>query len=324
MGVNLKDIIASQPLDFSDLKGKVIAVDALNSLYQFLASIRQPDGTPLMDAKKNVTSHLSGLLYRTIRLTQMGIKPIYVFDGKPPDLKGREIEARSEYKDAAEYEWERAKKEGRIEDAKKYAMRTSRLTREMLDDAKSLLSYMGIPCVQAPSEGEAQCVHICNRGDAWAVGSQDYDSLLLGAPRLVRGLTLSGTLELSIIHLDKALGELGISREQLIDLAIFVGTDFNEGVKGIGPKKALKIVREGKVGEVSANVDFDFEEVRNLFLHPQVSDEYSVEWKKPDRDGIIRLLCEEHDFSEERVNTAIGNLEKSLKEFSQKDLTAWF
>jgi len=156
------------------------------------------------------------------------------------------------------------------------------------------------------------------------VGSQDYDSLLLGAPRLVKGLTLSGTLELSIIHLDKALGELGISQEQLIDLAVLVGTDFNDGVKGIGPKKALKIVREGKVGEVSANVDFDFEEVRNLFLHPQVSDEYSVEWKKPDRDGIIRLLCEEHDFSEERVNTAIGNLEKSLKEFSQKDLSAWF
>lgn len=324
MGVNLKDIIASQPLDFSDLKGKVIAVDALNSLYQFLASIRQPDGTPLMDSKRNVTSHLSGLLYRTIRLTQMGIKPIYVFDGKPPHLKTREIESRSELKDAAEHEWHMAKKEGRIEDAKKYAMRTSRLSREMLEDSKNLLSCMGIPQVQAPSEGEAQCVHLCNRGDAWAVGSQDYDSLLLGAPRLVKGLTLSGTLELSIIHLDKALGELGISQEQLIDLAVLVGTDFNDGVKGIGPKKALKIVREGKVGEVSANVDFDFEEVRNLFLHPQVSDEYSVEWKKPDRDGIIRLLCEEHDFSEERVNTAIGNLEKSLKEFSQKDLSAWF
>jgi len=261
MGVNLKAIVSHEPIDFEDLKGRVIAIDALNSLYQFLASIRQPDGTPLMDSKKRVTSHLSGLLYRTVRLVQIGIKPVYVFDGEPPELKKKEIEERREMKEEAEYEWEKAKREKRLEDAKKFAMRTSRLTEEMLNDSKNLLDYMGIPCVQAPSEGEAQCVHLCIKGDAWAVGSQDYDSLLLGAPRLVRGLTLSGTFELSIVHLNKVLKELNLNREQLIDIAILVGTDFNEGVKGIGPKKALKIVREGRLDEIRKELDFDFNAV---------------------------------------------------------------
>jgi flap endonuclease-1 len=323
MGVNLKDIINPEPISFSDLKGKVIAVDALNSLYQFLASIRQQDGTPLMDSRKHVTSHLSGILYRTIRLLELGIKPAYVFDGKPPHLKGKEIAQRSVVKEEAHYEWIKAKEEGRIEDAKKYAMRTSRLTSEMLRESKDLLKYMGMPCIQAPSEGEAQCVRICTNGDAWAVGSQDYDSLLLGAPRLVRGMTMSGTIELSMITLEKALKELGINREQLVDLAILVGTDFNDGVKGIGPKKALKAVKEGKSAELTRQVE-GFDEIKELFMDPEVSDEYGIEWGKPDRDAAIALLCKEHEFSEDRVNNAFNNLEKYMKEFSQKDLSAWF
>ncbi|HDI73049.1 MAG: flap endonuclease-1 [Candidatus Altiarchaeales archaeon] len=323
MGVNLKAIVSHEPIDFEDLKGRVIAIDALNSLYQFLASIRQPDGTPLMDSKKRVTSHLSGLLYRTVRLVQIGIKPVYVFDGEPPELKKKEIEERREMKEEAEYEWEKAKREKRLEDAKKFAMRTSRLTEEMLNDSKNLLDYMGIPCVQAPSEGEAQCVHLCIKGDAWAVGSQDYDSLLLGAPRLVRGLTLSGTFELSIVHLNKVLKELNLNREQLIDIAILVGTDFNEGVKGIGPKKALKIVREGRLDEIRKELDFDFNAVKEIFLNPKVTDEYRIEWNLPDKNSVVEILCGEHDFSEDRVKKAIGNLEKSMREFSQKGLSEW-
>jgi len=324
MGVNLKDIIDSEPIDFADLKGKVIAVDALNSLYQFLASIRQPDGTPLMDSRKNITSHLSGLLYRTIRLLELGIKPVYVFDGKPPQLKHRELAGRSQLKDEAEYEWEKAKKEGRIEDAKKYAMRTSRLTSGMIEDSKRLLGYMGMPYVQAPGEGEAQCVRLCMNDDAWAVGSQDYDSLLLGAPRLVRGLTMSGTLELSMIRLDKALTDLGLTREQLVDLSLLVGTDFNEGIKGIGPKKALKVVKEGKMEEFRNQLEADLDELRDLFLEPDVTDDYDITWGRQNGDAMVKLLCREHDFSEDRVNNALANLERHMKEFSQKDLSSWF
>lgn len=322
MGVNLKDIILHEPLAFEDLKGKVIAIDALNSLYQFLASIRQSDGTPLMDSKGRTTSHLSGLLYRTVRLVQLGIKPIYVFDGKAPELKKQEIQQRKEAKKEAEYEWKKAIKEKRLGDAKKFAMRTSRFTDEMLQDSKNLLEYMGIPYVQAPGEGEAQCVYLCNRGDAWAVGSQDYDSLLLGAPRLIRGLTLSGTFELGIIYLDKALSELKLTREQLIDIGILVGTDFNEGVKGIGPKKALRIIREGKLNEIS--LDFDIDEIRKIFLKPDVTDDYTINWKEPDMDKLVEFLSGEHDFSEDRVRKASGNLLEALKEFSQRDLSSWF
>jgi flap endonuclease-1 len=324
MGVNLKDLINSEPIFFEDLKGKTIAVDALNSLYQFLASIRQADGTPLMDSNKNVTSHLSGLFYRTIKLMQYGIKPIYVFDGKPPQLKRGTINQRSELKDAAEYEWHKAKEEGRIDDAKKYAMRTSRLSREMREEAKDLLKYMGVPVVSAPSEGEAECVHICKKGGAWAVGSQDYDSLLLGSPRLIRGLGMSGTLELSITHLEKALSQLSLTREQLIDLSILVGTDFNEGIKGIGPKKAYKIVKENRIEEYRGQLDADLDEVRNIFLKPDVTDDYSLEWNKPDRDGVVKLLSSKHNFSEDRVNNGLNNLEGALKQMTQRDLSSWF
>lgn len=322
MGVNLKDIVPHEPLNFEDLKGKVIAIDALNSLYQFLASIRQPDGTPLMDSKNRVTSHLSGLLYRTVRLIQLGIKPIYVFDGEPPKLKEREIMQRRELKENAHYEWKKAIKEERLEDAKKFAQRTSKITEEMLDDSKKLLKFMGVPYVQAPSEGEAQCVELCKRNDSWAVGSQDYDALLLGAPRLVKGLTLSGTFELTMVYLEGVLSELQITREQLVDIAILVGTDFNDGIKGIGPKKALKIVRENRLGEIQ--FDFDFTEVKNIFLKPVVTDDYGLEWKNPDIDSMVEFLSKEHDFSGERVRRAGENLTTAFKEFSQKGLGEWF
>jgi len=322
MGVNLKDIVLHEPLSFDELKGRVIAIDALNTLYQFLASIRQPDGTLLMDSRGGVTSHLSGILYRTGRLIGIGIKPIYVFDGEPPKLKRRELEGRAEIKKDAEAEWKKALKEKRLEDAKKFASRTSRLTDEMLGDSKKLLTLMGIPFVQAPSEGEAQCVHLCNRGDAWAVGSQDYDSLLLGAERLVRGLTLSGKIELEIIHLDKTLKGLDLTREDLVDVAILVGTDFNSGVKGIGPKKALKMVRENKFGSVELGCDPD--EIRDLFLKPKVTDKYKIEWNSPQPDSMVEFLSGEHEFSEERVRKAAGNLSEAMKEFSQQSISQWF
>ncbi len=322
MGVNLKDIVPHEPIGFESLKRKTIAIDAMNSLYQFLSSIRQPDGTPLMDSHGRITSHLSGLFYRTIKLIDMGIKPIYVFDGEPPELKMREIQRRKEAKEEAQIEWKRALKERRIDDAKKFAKRTSTFTEEMITESKRILSYMGIPYIQAPGEGEAQCVLICNREDAWAVGSQDYDSLLLGARRLIRGLTLSGKFELTSVELERVLNTLKITREQLIDIAILVGTDFNEGVKGIGPKKALKIVKENRISEI--DVDFDIDAIRDIFLHPKVTDNYNIEWRMPDIDKIIDFLCNERDFSQERVEKASHNLISAMNELSQKDLSAWF
>jgi flap endonuclease-1 len=322
MGVNLKDIIPARKIEFTDLSGKTIAIDALNTIYQFLSSIRQPDGTLLMDAKGNVTSHLSGLLYRTTNLVRMGMKPIYVFDGKPPQLKHKTLQARSQRKREAEAEWAKAKEEGRMQDAMKYAKRTSRLTEDMLSDSKRLLQLMGIPHVQAPAEGEAQCALMVLRGDAWAVGSQDYDSLLFGSPRLVRGLTLSGKMELNMIDLQEALDGLGITREGLIDLAILVGTDFNEGVRGIGPKKALKAVKDGTAREVP--VDFDFDEVRDVFLNHPAANEYQLAWGGVDADGLLEFLSEGHGFSEDRVRRAAAELEKAYRANTQETLSRWF
>ena len=322
MGVNLKDIIPQKQIEFGDLSGRTIAVDALNTIYQFLASIRQPDGTPLMDSTGRVTSHLSGLLYRTTNLIRMGIKPVYVFDGKPNELKFKTLEARGERKREAEREWVKAREEGRLGDALKYAKRTSRLTDEMLADSRRLLDLMGIPHVQAPSEGEAQCAHMVMRGDAWAVGSQDYDSLLFGSPRLVRGLTLSGKMELAMVELGDVLSTLRITREQLIDLAILVGTDFDPGVDGIGPKKALKAVSENRVGEFE--VGFDFGRVRSVFLEHPTADDYAITWGSVDADGLVGMLSGEHSFSEERVRKAAAELETAYRENTQETLSKWF
>ncbi len=322
MGVNLRDIIESRSIGFNELKGKIIAIDALSFLYQFLSSIRQPDGTPLMDSKGRTTSHLSGLMYRTSQLIKLGIKPVYVFDGKPPKLKYAEIQRRRAQKAKAHENWEIAKEAGDIELALKHAKRTSKFTPEMLDDSKKLLSFIGMPWIQAPGEGEAQCVYMCKKGDAWAVGSQDYDSILLGCPKLIKNLTLSKDTHPEIIYTGEVLQKLKLTREQLIDLAILVGTDFNPGVHGIGPKKALKIVSENKIGEIELN--FDIDEVREIFLNPKVTDDYELKWKIPDKENLIKFLCDEHDFSKERIEKAGKDIEENFKELSQKNLSAWF
>ena len=327
MGVNLRDIIESESISFSELKGKTIAVDAMSFLYQFLSSIRQPDGTPLMDSRGRTTSHLSGIMYRTSKLIKLGIKPVYVFDGKPPELKFKEIRRRKERKAEAHELWDKAKREGKIELALKHAKRTSRFTPEMIDDSKKLLTFMGVPWIQAPSEGEAQCVYMCRKGDVWAVGSQDYDSILLGAPKLIKNLTFAGASgdknkNIEIIYTGKILEKLNMTREQLIDVAILVGTDFNPGVHGIGPKKALKIVSENRLNELELN--FDIDAVREIFLNPETTDDYELKWSPPDRENLIKFLCDEHDFSMQRVEKAGSDIEKNFGELSQKSLSSWF
>ncbi|MFH1721399.1 MAG: flap endonuclease-1 [Candidatus Altiarchaeota archaeon] len=323
MGVNLRDILPPKSLELKSLEGRSIAIDALNSIYQFLSSIRQPDGTPLMDTQGNVTSHLTGLFYRTTRLLAMGIKPIYVFDGKPHPLKEAELEKRRALKEDAQEKYEKAKAEGRIEEASKYARRTSRFTEEMKEDCFSLLSLMGVPAIQAPGEGEAQCVRLCEKEpDIWAVGSMDYDALLLGAPRLVRGLTLSGKIEPGIIDLEIALRDLELTREQLIEVAILVGTDFNPGVKGIGPKKALATVKNNEID--SLDFDFDFAEVKKVFMKPNYTDDYKINWGKVDVVGLKELLCEKHDFAEQRITKTAVELEAAYKNFSQQSISKWF
>ena len=343
MGVNLRDLVSKTTVDLTSLGSKSIAIDAYNALYQFLAIIRQPDGTPLKDHTGRITSHLSGLLYRTSNLVEMGIKVVYVFDGIPPTLKEVEIKRRAKVKEEAIVKYEKALQEGKIEEARTYAQMTSRLKDYMTDDAKRLLNLIGIPWIQAPSEGEAQAAYLAKKRDTDFCASQDYDSLLFGAPQLIRNVTISGRRKLprknvyievvpEIVELDKVLKELGITHEQLVDIGILVGTDFNpEGVKGIGPKTALQLIKEhGSLEKLLPNLKeakFPVEpaKIREIFLKPKVTDNYHLTWKEPDLEGVIEFMCGERDFDQDRVTKALEKMSTGIKK--QKGATTleqWF
>ncbi|NHI83484.1 MAG: flap endonuclease-1 [Candidatus Thorarchaeota archaeon] len=344
MGTKLADIMKAEIISLNDLKDRVIAFDAFNTVYAFLSSIRQPDGTPLMDRKGRVTSHLSGLFYRNLNLLEAGVRPVYVFDGKPPELKAAEVDRRKEIRDAAYEEWLVAKEEGRIEDARKAAQASSRLTTSMIEESKNLLAALGIPVIQAPSEGEALAAQMTRANIAWASASQDNDSFLYNCPRLVRNLTISGRRRASrsgsykavhpeLVDLDMNLRLLGITREQLIDIAILVGTDYNDGVKGIGPKTALKLIKkhldiEGIEAAEDIQYNFPYDEIRNIFLNPPKADISKPKWHDFDKDNLMRILCNEHDFSLSRVESSLQRLQKALEELrdstEQSSLTDFF
>ncbi len=338
MGINLADIVISEPRTLGDFSGRVLAIDAFNTLYQFLAIIRQPDGTPLMDHQGLVTSHLSGIIYRISNFVAAGIKPAFVFDGEPPRLKAHTIVARGEIKRRAEREWREAVEIGDLATARTKAMQTSRLTSEMVDQSKRLLDLLGIPWVQAPAEGEAQASAMARSGVAYAAASQDFDSLLFGSPRLVKNLAITGRRKLprkdiyvdvqpEEISLAATLANLGITREQLVDMGLLIGTDFNEGVKGIGPKKALALIKkhgslEPALEELGVEIESK-DEVREIFLKPNVLPQVDLRFRDPDADGVRRMLCDEHDFSPDRINAALAKFGSARSEQKQRSLDTW-
>ena len=328
MGVKFKDIVSPEEISLKDLEGRTVAIDAYNTIYQFLSGIRQRDGSPLMDQNGNVTSHLSGILYRTASIVDKGIKPIYVFDGESHEHKAKTLEQRRAIKEEAMEKWEEAKAAGNIEEARKFAIRTSRMSPYILESSKKLLEYMGIPYVQAKGEGEAQGAYMVEQGDAWAVASQDYDCLLFGAPRIIRNLTLSGGLSnLEYLELQKVLEDIDLTREQLIDVALMVGTDFNEGIHGIGAKTGLKLIRNNTLEDILVQkgiteVNVEPDELRDIFLNHEVNTDYKIKFKSAKKDQLVEFMCEEHGFSESRVL----NVTEKLKKLSstQKSLEDWF
>ncbi|MGY5854877.1 MAG: flap endonuclease-1 [Candidatus Thorarchaeota archaeon] len=329
MGTKLTDIMTGETITLSEMSGREIAVDAFNTLYQFLSTIRQPDGTPLKDRKGRVTSHLTGLFYRNLNLLETGIRPVYVFDGVAPKLKAKEVKRRRDIRDAAREEWELAKEEGRIEDARKAGQASSRLTSEMIEESKTILNALGIPVIQAPSEGEAVAAQLARAKIVWASASQDNDSLLYNCPRMLRNLSVSGrrrvarsktykTIHPEIIDLDVNLRLLKINREQLVDIAILVGTDYNPGVKGVGPKTALKLIREyGSLERVEKEKGMElampYQEIREIFLDPPKMDLVEPKWSDPDETTLYEILCQEHDFSRDRIERSLKRLNESLE-----------
>ena len=293
--------------------GGIAAVDAYNALYQFLSGIRQSDGAPLMDDEGRITSHLSGLLFRTANLVEKNITPVYVFDGKPPEFKIATLEKRRQVRENAAAEYERAVKERDSEAARKYAMASSKVDAYVKDSAKELLTALGIAWIQAPSEGEAQSAFMTQKGDVTYAVSQDYDSLLFGCETLVRNVTISGKRRIrgkvisvypERLQLADTLAKLELTREELIKAALLIGTDYNSGVSGVGPKTALKIVRAGNFYErieESENAASP-EELVSYFMNPEVTTDYEINTRSADRDKVMEILCEEHGFTRERLN----------------------
>ncbi len=344
MGVALTELLVMKEIDIEFLQNKTIVVDAPMWLYQFLSSIRQRDGSLLTDSRGDVTSHLTGLLARVSNLMQQNIKLAFVFDGEPPKLKHLTLEKRKEIKLKAGRKLEKAKAEEDMELMKKYAARTSRLTDGMIEEAKKLVKAFGLPAIDAPSEAEAQASLITRKGDAFALATNDADALMFGSPRIVRNLNMAGkkkkmnkisyeTIKPDLITLDENLRHLGIKHEQLIALAMLIGTDYNSGgIKGIGPKTALKMVKSyGDNFELLFNdakwndfFDFSWQEVFDLIKNIPVNENYDLEWGSIDEEKIIKLLVDEHDFSEERVRSQIQGLAKEKNSRSQKGLEEFF
>jgi len=303
-----------------------------NTIYQFLAIIRQRDGTPLKDFQGNITSHLSGLFYRTINFLEHNVKPIYVFDGEPSVLKLDTIKERHKIKEDAKEKMIEAQEAEDFREAKKFAQRTSKLDSNMIDESKKLIEDMGIPIIQATSEGEAQIAYLVEAGDAWACASQDYDTLLFGGERLVRNFAISRsrkvkdttiTLDIEYISLSKFLKNFGITREQLIEMGILIGTDFYPGIKGIGQKIALDLIKKydslenvikNKVAIGGKEIQIDFElvkQVKNIFLDPNIKTDYQIPKQKGiDYEKLEELLIEQHNFSHQRVENALDRLRK--------------
>ena len=339
MGVGITDILERETISINDLKRKTLAVDAYNQLYMFITTIRGYDGSVLTDSKGRTTSHLVGLFSRLTNLMGQGLKLVYVFDGKVPELKYKELQKRSEAKMQAQKEYDDAKEKEDVDSMRKYAGRTSKLNKEMVEQAKKLLDLLGVPWIQAPSEGEAQATHLVKKEDTFAVLSQDADCLLFGAPRMIRNLSISGKRKMTgktafvsvdpeLIEVEKVLKKLELNNDQLIALGILVGTDYNPGgVKGIGPKKALKLVKENNIekafelAEWDKHFEISWKEIFDLFKNMPVTNNYEIKFRKPDVEGVKKYLMD-FEFSETRIENSLKKL--NAEEHSQTGLGEFF
>jgi flap endonuclease-1 len=340
MGVqNLGDLMVKRKVGMEELSRRVLTIDALNYLYAFLSVIRQPDGTPLMDQKMRVTSHLSGLFYRTVNLMESDIRLVFVFDGEAPSLKKDTIKERQKQREAAKQKWQEALTAGDMSSARKYAQFALFMTNEMIQESKNLLDSMGVSWIQAPSEGEAQAAYMTKKGDSWGTGSQDYDSILFGSPRLIRNIVISGRRKLpsrnvyvrvepEIVDAAESFRSFGVTREQLIEIAIVLGTDYNPGTKGIGPKTALKLVKKSGNAEIALKEKgivptVSVSEVRELFVNPKITQNYEIKSKPLDKEKVTRLLVDDHGFSLERVQVALKRIEDLTKSAKPTGLDQW-
>ncbi|EJT75991.1 DNA-repair protein rad2 [Gaeumannomyces tritici R3-111a-1] len=321
--------------------GRKVAIDASMSIYSFLIAVRS-NGEVLTNEDGQTTSHLMGMFYRTLRMVDNGIKPLYVFDGAPPKLKSGELARRYQRKQEALEGLEEARETGTAEEVEKFSRRTVHVTREHNEECRRLLKLMGIPYIVAPTEAEAQCAALARAGKVFAAASEDMDTLCFDSPVLLRHLTFSEQRKEPIleIHVDKVLEGLNMERKQFVDLCILLGCDYLDPIPKVGPTTALKLIREHgsletivekmKKGDLKYTVpdDWPFEDARDLFFNPDVRPadhpDCDFKWEKPDIDGLINFLVTEKGFSEDRVRSGAARLEKNLKTSQQQRLEGFF
>ncbi len=341
MGVQLGGMIQKKEVSLGDLRGRTLAVDASSVIHQFLALVRYPTGVPLMDQEGHITSSLAGLFYRSAKLScRHGIDLLFVFDGRPPPIKHswltpEEREKRRERFEKTLREWRQSLRRGDLRKAFSKAVTTGMIDSDIIADAKRLLQLLGIPMVQAPGEAEAQATYIVKNGEAWAVNSRDFDCLLFGAPRMARYISIAGIYRGTgmpsrpeVIELAATLRRLGIKRSQLIDMAILMGTDYNRGLKGVGPRSALKLIRtyerlEKMPPEVALRLPDNVDEIRANFRDPLVDKDYRPVVGELDPEGVTRFLCGERGFRENSVRSTLEKIIRARAPGRQSDLGSW-
>ncbi|XP_070163093.1 flap endonuclease 1 [Polyergus mexicanus] len=317
--------------------GRKIAVDASMCLYQFLIAVRS-EGAQLTTVDGETTSHLMGTFYRTIRLVEQGIKPVYVFDGKPPNLKSGELAKRAERRDEAQKLLQAAEEDGNVEAIDKFSRRLVKVTKDHAEEAKQLLQLMGIPYIDAPCEAEAQCAALVKAGKVFATATEDMDALTFGCNVLLRRLTLSEARKLPVqeIHLDKVLTDLELNHDEFIDLCIMLGCDYTGSIKGIGPKRAMELIKNFRsLDKIIENIDikkypvpenWNYKDARLLFQEPEVmnAEDIQLKWSEPDEEGLVKFLCGDKQFNQERVRNGAKKLHKARNTSTQGRLDSFF
>ncbi|XP_065676182.1 flap endonuclease 1-like [Hydra vulgaris] len=318
--------------------GRKIAIDASMSIYQFLIAVRS-EGNQLTNDSGETTSHLMGLFYRTIRMLENGIKPVYVFDGKPPMMKSGELAKRTERREEAQKLLDQATEQGDQENIDKFSRRLVKVTPQHNKECKELLDLMGVPYIDAPCEAEAQCAELVKGGKVYAMGSEDMDSLTFGANILLRHLTFSEARKMPIqeFHYSKVLEELELTKEQFVDLCILLGCDYCASIKGVGPVTAMKLIKEhrnieGIIKHLQSKDKYTipenwmFEDSRLLFLEPEVTpaDQIQLKWKEPDEEGLVEYMVKQKGFSEDRIRNGAKKILKAKKTSTQGRMDSFF
>jgi flap endonuclease-1 len=318
-----RELASIETVPFEEIRGSTVAIDAHNWLYRYLTTtVKWTSSEAYTTDDGEEVANLIGVVKGLPKLFENDLSPVMVFDGAVTDLKAAEVEERRAARKEAEMELERAREKGDTIAASRLESRTQRLTPTIQETTRELLSLLSVPIVEAPAEGEAQTAYMAKTGDVDYAGTEDYDALLFGSPRTLRGLTSSGDPEL--MDLERTLSDLDLDLEALIDVGILCGTDFNEGISGVGPKTALKEIREHGdlwgVLEARGETIENAEAVRDLFLDPPVTDDYGIDLGGSPDVGAAREYVAGWGIPESEVARGFERIEEAT---TQTGLDSW-